>query len=117
MALITGNERGNEKNTNMDWDIPDPLTLDITNQLRLLHEQVPAQSPFYHTTEQLLHGNNVLPSLSQLMLRPSLTLAIERLFRPLLMDLCARWLDGTEDMLEKLEALALLIEVHEELYP
>ena len=117
MALTTGVERGNEQKTNMDWDIPDPLTLDITTQLRLLHEQVPAQSPFYLTTEQLLHGNNVLSTLSQLILRPSLTLTIERLFRPLLMDLCARWLDGTGDVLEKLEALALLIEVHEELYP
>ena len=102
----------------MEWDIPDPLSLDTERQLRLLLEEVPLHSPLRATLEEQLSEPTLLPTLSRLMLCPSLTMAITRLFRPLLMDLCARWLDdGAEDMLDKLETFALLIEIHEEIYP
>ena len=39
-------------------------------------------------------------------------------FRPLLVDLCARWIDDeTLDEVSRLEALALILEIHEEIYP
>ena len=101
----------------MEWSIPDPLTLNTERQLRLLLEEVPLYNPLRTTLEEQLSGPTLLPTLSRLMLRPSLSMAITRLFRPLLMDLCARWLDDGDDMLDKLEAFALLIEIHEEIYP
>ena len=53
--------------------------------------------------------------LSQLLSNPAYTQIIATLFRPILIELCARWLDeGSED---NLVALTLLIEVHEELFP
>lgn len=110
---------GNASNidSNMEWDIPDPLSLDTAKQLQLLLDEVPLQSPLRAALEQSLSEHALLPSLSGCLLLPSLTMTIVRRFRPLLMDLCVRWLDDMEDMLSKFEALALLIEIHEELFP
>ncbi|THH06083.1 hypothetical protein EW145_g4329 [Phellinidium pouzarii] len=99
------------------WDIPNPLSLNIHRQLNLLLELIPQDSPFFDELQISSSGGGFLPNLSRYMLHPSLTLAIAWAFRPLLMDLCARWLDEDGDIVDKLEALALLIEVHEELYP
>lgn len=99
------------------WDIPSPLSLNIQRQLNLLLELIPQDSPFFNDLQTSSSGGALLSSLSRYMLHPSLTLAITWAFRPLLMDLCARWLDDNDGIIDKLEALALLIEVHEELYP
>jgi hypothetical protein len=48
---------------------------------------------------------------------PSLTVAVATIFRPILLDLCARWLHSGEIIEEHLIASCLLLEVHEELFP
>lgn len=102
---------------NADWDIPDPTSLNARKQLNQLLEQLPQDSSLTAAFHTALSQNAFLPTLSRFMLQPSLTLAISWTFRPLLMDLCARWLENDGDLYEKLEALALLIETHEELFP
>ena len=99
------------------WNIPDPTSLNARKQLERLFEQLPQDSPLTLGLRAELSQNALLPTLSRFMLRPSLTMAITRTFRPLLMDLCARWLDSDEEVWEKLTALSLLIEIHEEIYP
>ncbi len=59
----------------------------------------------------------LFPVLSKCLAIPSLTLEIELAFQPLLVDLSVRWLDSGEDMIGKLEASAMLIALHNELYP
>ena len=59
----------------------------------------------------------LFPVLSKCLAIPSLTLEIELAFQPLLVDLSVRWLDLGEDMIGKLEASAMLIALHNELYP
>ncbi|KAI5117001.1 hypothetical protein M0805_002669 [Coniferiporia weirii] len=103
--------------TDSTWNIPDPLSLDVHRQLGLLLELIPQDSPFFGILQGPHNGNALLNTLSRCMLHPSLTLAVTWTFRPLLLDLCARWLDDNDDLLEKLEAFSLLIEVHEEIYP
>ena len=48
-------------------------------------------------------------------MEPSLTILLKKAFRPLLVDLCARWLDDSENLDKKVDAFALLVEVHEEI--
>ena len=96
-------------------DVVNPLEINLRRQLNALLEQLPQE--LLESFTMALSYNALLPTLSHFMLNPSLTLKITRLFRPLLMDLCARWLDMRDQLLEKLEALGLLIECHEELYP
>jgi midasin len=50
------------------------------------------------------------------MLKPALTEHIANTFRPILIDLCARWLQFPENTEEKFEAFGLLIQIHEELF-
>jgi midasin len=59
----------------------------------------------------------LLATLSSLLAVPSLTLAVAGLFRPILIPLCAQWLADPEQIEEKLVALCLLIQQHEELFP
>ncbi|EJC98837.1 P-loop containing nucleoside triphosphate hydrolase protein [Fomitiporia mediterranea MF3/22] len=99
------------------WDIPDPTSLNARKQLNGLVELLPRNSPLTAAFQDSLSQNALLPTLSRFMLHPSLTLAISWTFRPLLMDLCSRWLDTDDEGAKKLEALGLLIEVHEELFP
>ncbi|KAF8967136.1 hypothetical protein BDZ97DRAFT_1903538 [Flammula alnicola] len=63
------------------------------------------------TTRQLL------ATLSSLLAAPAFTQLVATLFRPILIDLCARWLESENDVEEHLVALCHLLEVHEELFP
>ena len=99
------------------WNFPDPLSLNARKQVTYLLETIPADSILYNELQLVTSGSDLLSTLSLHMRRPSLTLAVAWAYRPLLIDLCARWLDDTEDLLCKYEALSLLVGVHEELYP
>jgi midasin len=48
---------------------------------------------------------------------PAYTQLIATLFRPILIDLCARWLENEDGSEQYLVALCYLLEVHEELFP
>ncbi|CCA66844.1 related to midasin (AAA ATPase) [Serendipita indica DSM 11827] len=62
-------------------------------------------------TSQRLHA------LSKLLKSPKHTLGVARMFSPLLVDLCARWLDDQEEDEQKFTVFGLLLPAHEELYP
>jgi midasin len=102
------------------WDVPNPTSMNVHRQLDQLFSRLSPDSPTTQKMRENLQQMPLLQALSMFMLRPSLTLLITELFRPLLMDICARWLDiakESEDNIRALEALALLIEVHDELFP
>ncbi|KAL6308298.1 midasin [Sparassis latifolia] len=90
-------------------DIHDPLTINLKKQTARLRERILFDQPSSPT--ELLH------ILSRLLYTPEYTTTVADIFRPLLLDLCARWLldDGNSE--DKFEALCLLLEAHPELYP
>jgi midasin len=90
----------------------DPLSMN-------LYRQWNAIAPLIE--ESLLQPNGaqeeLVDVLARLLYDSRYTLLIAQKFRPILLLLCAIWLDqhGNEDA--KLAALALLIQPHEELFP
>lgn len=95
----------------------DPLKINYKRQIRSLIALLPSDSPHIATLQNANTKAQLLLTLSGLLAQPGLTMTITTLFRPLLMDLCARWLyDGgsTED---RLEGLCLLLEIHPEIFP
>lgn len=96
--------------------IHDPLAINLHRQTRSLLSIIPSSS---HTTDLLDASSTpkLLAILSRLLAVPALTLTIASLYRPILFDLCARWLEIQDNTEEQLVALCLLLEIHEELYP
>ncbi len=97
--------------------IPDPLTLDSERQLQQLLNEIPPASAHAQSLRHVSSPKELLSTLSDLLSVPYLTSAIATHFRPLLLDLCARWLDSNEGVWSKFQAFCLLIEIHEEIYP
>ncbi|KAL4255303.1 hypothetical protein AB1N83_012948, partial [Pleurotus pulmonarius] len=93
--------------------VQNPLAIDLTKQTRLLVEES-GSSDFIHESRD---AGELLATLSKLLAHPSLTLLIAQLFRPILLDLCARWLEPSDEREDQLVALTLLVQVHEELFP
>jgi midasin len=85
--------------------------------------------PFQAQIDQLLIdfpdllAINALPTqeklvrLSNLLKNTIYAIRVARLFSPLLVDLCARWLDDEEQDEAKFAVFALLVPAYEELYP
>ncbi|GLB38607.1 putative P-loop containing nucleoside triphosphate hydrolase protein [Lyophyllum shimeji] len=98
-------------------DIHDPLSINLRRQTTALLEAI--SNPSQYTTE--LHNaattRQLLATLSRLLALPAFTTTVATLYRPILFDLCARWLDDQENSEDQLAALCLLLENHEELYP
>lgn len=113
----------------------DPLKINLKKQVRALLSIIPSHpeveaafsgvsdvlSPFVLENRKG-DGGKVLAALSRLLSVPELVESIIRLFRPLLVDLFARWLnmrEGVDEDLdeERLAALAYVVEVHEEMFP
>ncbi|RPD62626.1 midasin [Lentinus tigrinus ALCF2SS1-7] len=95
----------------------DPLRFNLEGQTQKLLSQIARDSP-YSTLLQNVSRLNLLDTLSGLLRVPQFTMVVAALFRPILLDLCARWLHrAEEETLDKLEALCLLLEIHPELYP
>jgi len=98
-------------------DFKDPLTMNLGRQARSLLEKLGPDSQPASYIQDATTTRELLDALSQLLVAPGLTLLMAREFRPVLFDLCARWLlaDGRTD--EILIALCLLLEPHPELFP
>jgi midasin len=96
-----------------NWN--DPLKIDVQKQLSVALQALPSDSHFASILQNLQPDGTCLPTISKLLLEPSLTLLLKLAFQPLLVDLCARWLDDGEDLDKKIDAFALLVEVHEEI--
>jgi midasin len=97
--------------------IYDPLAINLTRQTRSLVSKISPESPYSTAIVQASSPGVLLDTLSQLLMVPALTLPVATAFRPLLLDLCARWLNDGENAEDKLVALCLLLEPHQELYP
>lgn len=93
-----------------------PLHINLPGQTQLLLSKVPsnAHASVISTAQSTA---DLLRALSDALADPSLTLLIENLFRPILFDLCARWIALPLLTEDQLVAICLLIEVHEELFP
>jgi midasin len=90
--------------------IPSPLRTNIPLLISRL------DSPL--TLPQNLTNPLLLQHLSRLLTIPALTRHIADIARPLLLDLCARWIDDESiGEFERFEAIAFLIGVHREIYP
>lgn len=97
--------------------IYDPLTVNLRRQSQSLLSKISQNIPYLAHISQASTPRALLETLSRLLIVPALTLPIATAFRPLLLDLCARWLLNDEDTEDKLVALCLLLQPHEELYP
>ncbi|KAF8711008.1 ATPase, partial [Rhizoctonia solani] len=105
----------------------DPLKFDLVGQSQaLLHkierhtQTIPARAYLESALKESpqLNVSKVLSAISRLMSIPALTVLVADNFLPLLMDLCARWLDDDDvDEVDRLVALCLLVEPYEEIFP
>jgi len=96
--------------------IHDPLALNLSRQKALLLSYIPPQTFHYNAIKQSNTTRQLLSTLSTLLAIPAFTKIIATLFRPILTDLCARWLEVDADVEQHLVALCYLVEVHEELF-
>ncbi|KAH7340561.1 hypothetical protein B0J17DRAFT_704975 [Rhizoctonia solani] len=105
----------------------DPLKFDLLGQsqvllhkIKLCTQAIPAKACLEAALNEpsKLNVPEVLCAISQLMSEPAFTVLVSDTFRPLLMDLCARWLDNNSiDEVDRLVALCLLVEPYEEIFP
>ncbi|KAG7445730.1 P-loop containing nucleoside triphosphate hydrolase protein [Guyanagaster necrorhizus] len=93
--------------------IYDPLSFNFLRQNQLFLEKI--RSSNIHSA--LITTQLSLATLSRLLTVSSLTTTVADVYRPILFDLCARWIEQSDCTEDQLVALCLLIEVHEELYP
>ncbi|KAI0314077.1 hypothetical protein OF83DRAFT_1165344 [Amylostereum chailletii] len=96
---------------------PNPLSVNLRARLSYLLEKIPAHFPHISSLQNPLSRSHLLHTLSRALYYPSTTLLVADAFRPLLLDLCARWLNDTEALESKLTAFCLLVQPHEEIYP
>lgn len=90
----------------------DPVSLDLYRQWNVIAPYIDGSLLQHHGSQEVL-----VDALARLLYDSRYTLLIAQKFRPILLLLCARWLDQREDDDAKLAALALLIQPHEELFP
>ncbi|KAI0081619.1 midasin [Panus rudis PR-1116 ss-1] len=96
--------------------VHDPLTINLKLQTQNVLGQIPTDSPYATRLKTVTSRSELLQVLSELLAVPALTWTIATAFRPILLDLCARWLQDGGDEVDRLEALCLLLEVHPEIY-
>ncbi len=90
-----------------------PLYFNFHRQNQLFLEKVRSNNAY----SALITTQLSLATLSRLLAVPALTTTVADVYRPILFDLCARWIEQPDCTEDQLVAICLLIEVHEELYP
>ena len=91
--------------------------MNLGRQTRSLLEKLGTDSRSTSRIQNAATTWELLDALSQLLVTPALTLLVAREFRPVLFDLCARWLLVDSHIDEILVALCLLLGPHPELFP
>ena len=94
-----------------------PLAIHLQRQTQHLASVIPPESACILELQNAPTTRAFLKNLSGLLANPAYTQIVATLFRPILMNLCAGWLDDEQGAERNLYALAFLIEVHEELFP
>ncbi|KAJ3507966.1 hypothetical protein NLJ89_g6013 [Agrocybe chaxingu] len=97
--------------------IHDPLAINLHRQTNLLLACIPEHDHHHAPLNNASSTRQLLAALSSTLAAPAYTQLVATLFRPLLIDLCARWLEMEGDDERHLVALCYLVEVHEELFP
>ncbi|PPQ92825.1 hypothetical protein CVT25_004313 [Psilocybe cyanescens] len=97
--------------------IHDPLAINLGRQKDLLLSYIPKSTKYYEALKNATTTCELLSTLSSLLAVPAFTKLVAIHFRPILLDLCARWLESEDGVEEHLVALCYLLEVHEELFP
>ena len=97
--------------------VHDPLTINLRRQTKLLLQKLPQDSPYAVELSNVTFVRGLLDILSCFLAKPELTKLIATIFRPILTDLCARWIEEEDCTDEHLSAIAFLVEPQEELYP
>jgi len=100
-----------------NMELKDPLKMNLGRQTRSLLEKLGTDSRSASHIQNASTTRELLDALSQLLVTPALTLLVAREFRPVIFDLCARWLLVNGRAGEILVALCLLLEPHPELFP
>ena len=95
----------------------DPLEMNLTSQTKMFMEKLGNGSPHALKIRRASTRSELLHILSTLLPIPGLTMLVATTFRPILLDLCARFLPVSVDWIAKLEALCLLIGIHPEIFP
>ncbi|KAI5834423.1 P-loop containing nucleoside triphosphate hydrolase protein, partial [Schizophyllum commune Tattone D] len=95
----------------------DPLAFNVRRQTQALLEALPEGSTLVTEIHSARSHTELFDALSRWLATPALTWRIATTFRPILVDLCARWLQSTQPTEEQLAALCFLVEIHEELFP
>ena len=95
----------------------DPLKINLHRQKTLLLSSVPPNTVYSEALNNASSSSQLLAALSTILAVPAFTQLIATLFRPILIDLCARWLENEDESEQHLVALCYLLEVHEELFP
>lgn len=90
----------------------DPLTINVFRQWNTIEHLL--DNTFVSTPSS---PESLVIKLSELLFHPRYTILVASAFRPILSILCAIWLDQAGNESEKLAAFALLLNVHEELFP
>ncbi|KIL67963.1 hypothetical protein M378DRAFT_992686 [Amanita muscaria Koide BX008] len=97
--------------------IHDPLATNLRRQTRLLLQKIPQNAAYTVQLSNVTSFRELLVVLSRLLARSELTELVAITFRPILTDLCARWIETDDCTEEQLCAIAFLVEPQEELYP
>ena len=97
--------------------IHDPLKINLHRQKTLLLSSIPQNTIYTEALIKASFSSQLLATLSTILAVPAYTQLIATLFRPILIDLCARWLESKDESEQYLIALCYLLEVHEELFP
>lgn len=87
------------------------LSLPFAAQIQTFVQQFPE-----HAQLRDASAKEQLATLSILLKNQKYTIHISKLFSPILVDLCARWLDDQEQDEAKFAVFGLLLPIHEELY-
>lgn len=100
---------------NVPDDVPcDALAIPFEDQIDAFVNRFPEHLA---ALKELATDGEKLEKLSILLKNPQYALHVARLFSPLLVDLCARWLDDDEQDESKFAVFGLLLPAHEQLYP
>ncbi|KDR82591.1 hypothetical protein GALMADRAFT_206424 [Galerina marginata CBS 339.88] len=97
--------------------IHDPLAINLGRQKAFLLSSIAPNTKHYNAVKTAPTTRQLLSTLSSLLAVPAFTKLVATCFQPILMDLCARWLESEDGVEGHLFALCSLVEVHEELFP
>jgi midasin len=95
----------------------DPLSLNLKLQWLVFKSKFPEWSFHFQANLADASPGEILSLASKFLLLPSSTTIIAETFRPLLLDLCARWLESSDLLEDKLSALCFLLQPHAEIFP